>query len=256
MTVALGLTLFCVLFVVTFLIALVVCLSTEGKPFVIQASAMSAPFVVAILSFILVTLLELHSYYDYVSIEGLGVSFLNVYLMIWACMWWVHPKVRARLQERREGIVCGILLSLCCLGLLVFLLRSQVSMLFDLINGPQVKHGVVQDLGLRVIKGRVSAGLVVVDGVEYRVPEMSWYEELSIGQSIEFLYGSETKFAFAADQGHLTPLAAVLIVGLLGSGLFSCLFGALSIKPEAPHADQEKDTGKAQQDARLGQDPR
>jgi hypothetical protein len=223
MTVALELTLFGVLFIIAFLIALTVCLSIEGKSFGIQVSALSAPFVLAIASFLLVTLFKLHSYYDHASMEGLGVSFLIVYLMIWACLWWVHPRVRARLQERRGGIAVGILLSLCCLALLLFLLRLQASILFDLITGPQVKQGVVQDLGLRVIKGRVHDGLLVVDGVEYRVPDMSWFEELSMGQAIEFLYGPGTKLAFAPDQGVLTPLAAFLTVGLLGPGLFVVL---------------------------------
>jgi hypothetical protein len=223
MTVALELTLCGVLFIIAFLIALTVCLSIEGKSFGIQVSALSAPFVVVIASFLPVTLFKLHSYYDYASMEALGVSFLNVYLMIWACIWWVHPRVRARLLERREWIVFGILLSLCCLGFLLFLLRFQASILFDLITGPQVRRGVVQDLGLRVIKGRVHDGLLVVDGVKYRVPSLSWFEELSMGQSIEFLYSPGTKLAFAPDQGVLTPLAAFLTVGLLGSGLFVVL---------------------------------
>jgi len=130
-------------------------------------------------------------------------------------MCWIDPGIRTQLQARRGGIAVGVLFSMACLVALPFLLRTQALPLCDLLTGPQTEHGVVQDLDRWALRHSTPDGILVVDGVNYRAPDLDWFGELSVGQLVEFLHGPETGLAFAPHRGGFPRLALLLIVGSL-----------------------------------------
>jgi hypothetical protein len=166
-------------------------------------------------------------YYDYFAINvllyPLPVPWFSALMLSFLLIDPPSAKVRDRLLMR--GIMLGLLLFLGIPLLLLFTPNWTARSINAMVEGPELRQGIVEDRDSFLIRGSRSR-YVEIDGTSYRAPGAAWYNTLRRGQEVEFLASDSPQVAFAPDKGGFTEVGLMLVIAALFPWLVT-IYGAL-----------------------------
>lgn len=240
--------------VVTFMIAVMGCLVLGGKAQHARIAALALMALVAMPLFLLRTPMALN-YYGLLCTEALFAFAFPVCFLIAACsnwMEWLSPPPQWKTRDyRQRSILSGVGLTLVSIVVAVLCLPRVTAIITDMATGPSSEVGVVEQLTLRHGRGVIGGGDFVVRGVSYLTADLSWYNTLSVGQSIRFTYSLKSRYGFPADQMILTPLGMALPALVFGSTLLVFSVGYHMLKSSSRPTDQSRSEEHNQPEQRF-----
>jgi hypothetical protein len=154
-----------------------------------------------------------HSYYDYLNGEAAwGVALVVVVLSLGVSCWLefthlFHMQGWKAMRGTR-GWAYALTFFLCLMGSYL-MLQNTASSVADMMSGPAHKTGMIQEVHLWTGKATMFGVYVTVDGTIFRFPNPGLFHTLSVGQVVQFVFGSQTHYAFSPGEAASTPLGFV-----------------------------------------------